>query len=142
MAMTILRMFTGCLGVDCELYLSQLSMQVIVIRLLTQHLSQSEALADQQKLTFKNSPTNRGKWCNIGLWKYTRHPNYFGEDSTDKKYGNVAEYREYKRVTSPLIPLPPAVYRSLPSWFKTVFLFEFPFYSRSLPQEGYTLIAD
>ena len=38
-----------------------------------------EATADQQKLTFKKSTENRGKWCNVGLWKYTRHPNYFGE---------------------------------------------------------------
>ncbi|WCJ42062.1 hypothetical protein M5689_022890 [Euphorbia peplus] len=140
-----------------------------------------EASADQQKLIFKNAPENREKWCNAGLWKYSRHPNYFGEiflwwgvfvtstpvlegaewlvilgpifltllllflsgiplleESADKKFGNVAAYREYKRTTSPLILLPPVVYGNLPSWFKTIFLFEFPFYSRNLPREGTT----
>uniref|UniRef100_A0A803LQ10 Steroid 5-alpha reductase C-terminal domain-containing protein n=1 Tax=Chenopodium quinoa TaxID=63459 RepID=A0A803LQ10_CHEQI len=139
-----------------------------------------EATADQQKLSFKNSPSNRGKWCNVGVWKYSRHPNYFGEiflwwgifissipvlvgaewlviigpvfltllllfvsglplleASADKKFGSVEEYRQYKKVTSPLVPLPPAVYGNLPLWFKKIFLFEFPIYSKSLPQEGY-----
>lgn len=40
-----------------------------------------EATADQQKLIFKNSPVNKGKWCNVGVWRYCRHPNYFGEVS-------------------------------------------------------------
>ncbi|XVF50483.1 hypothetical protein PTKIN_Ptkin04bG0104700 [Pterospermum kingtungense] len=133
-----------------------------------------EAIADQQKLSFINSPENKGKWCNIGLWKYSRHPNYFGdillawgfyvasapvlegaewlvilgpiflmflllfvsglpllEASAEKKYGNMAAYRIYKKTTSPLIPLPPAVYGNLPLWFKAIFLFEFPSYSRA-----------
>ncbi|XP_016562797.1 uncharacterized protein LOC107861920 isoform X6 [Capsicum annuum] len=137
-----------------------------------------EITADQQKLAFKNSPENRGKWCSVGLWKYSRHPNYFGEillwwgfflastpvlegaewlvmfgpvfitllllfvsgiplleASADKKFGNVAAYRSYKRKTSPLILLPPGMYGSLPQWLKGILLFEFPLYSRNLPQE-------
>ncbi|KAK7370102.1 hypothetical protein VNO80_12157 [Phaseolus coccineus] len=38
-----------------------------------------EGTADQQKLNFKRSSDNRGRWCNVGVWKYSRHPNYFGE---------------------------------------------------------------
>ena len=38
-----------------------------------------EAVGDWQKNNFKNNPANDGKVCNIGLWRYTRHPNYFGD---------------------------------------------------------------
>ncbi|KAL4361107.1 hypothetical protein GQ457_04G039160 [Hibiscus cannabinus] len=135
-----------------------------------------EFLADKDKFSFKNSPESKEKWCDVGLWKYSRHPNYFGdillswgyfvasipvlegsewlvvligpifltllllfvsglpilEASADKKFSNVDAYRIYKKSTSPLIPLPPAVYGNLPHWFKAVFLFEFPVYSRYL----------
>ncbi|KAJ4960237.1 hypothetical protein NE237_020147 [Protea cynaroides] len=127
----------GCLGMDC----------VTV-----------ETTADQEKLIFKNSPNDRGKWCNVGLWRFSRHSNYFGEiflwwgpffitllllfvsgiplleQSADKKFGDLVEYRVYKRKTSPLIPLPLAVYGNLPAWFKAAFLFEVPLYSQNLPQ--------
>ncbi|KAM0948928.1 putative 3-oxo-5-alpha-steroid 4-dehydrogenase [Dioscorea sansibarensis] len=134
-----------------------------------------EATADQQKLIFKNFPVNKGRWCNVGVWRYSRHPNYFGEillwwgifvastpvlhgaewlvifgpvfltllllfvsgvplleESADKRYGGMEEYRLYKSTTSPLVPLPPAIYEGLPLWFKRAFLFEFPLYSRNL----------
>lgn len=38
-----------------------------------------EAVGDHQlKMHIKN-PANRGTLIQVGLWKYTRHPNYFGE---------------------------------------------------------------
>lgn len=38
-----------------------------------------EAIGDLQLMLFKSNPSNRGKLLTSGLWKYTRHPNYFGE---------------------------------------------------------------
>ncbi|KAL8144320.1 hypothetical protein V2J09_017352 [Rumex salicifolius] len=140
-----------------------------------------EATADQQKLTFKNSPGSRGRWCDVGMWKYSRHPNYFGEiflwwgifvaatpvlegsdwvvvigpifltllllflsglpileASADKKFGSMPDFRRYKSVTSPLIPLPPTLYGSLPLWFKKIFLLELPLYNKNLPREDFS----
>jgi steroid 5-alpha reductase family enzyme len=38
-----------------------------------------EAVGDYQLVVFKSDPESRGKVMDQGLWKYTRHPNYFGE---------------------------------------------------------------
>lgn len=38
-----------------------------------------EALADRQLQQFRIDPQNRGRVCRIGLWNYSRHPNYFFE---------------------------------------------------------------
>ena len=38
-----------------------------------------EALADAQLARFKADPANAGSVMDRGLWRYTRHPNYFGE---------------------------------------------------------------
>ncbi|WP_454063285.1 DUF1295 domain-containing protein [Candidatus Nitrospira salsa] len=38
-----------------------------------------EALADQQLGTFRENSENAGKTCRVGLWRYSRHPNYFFE---------------------------------------------------------------
>lgn len=38
-----------------------------------------EAVGDFQLKRFLSDPRNKGKLMTQGLWKYTRHPNYFGE---------------------------------------------------------------
>jgi steroid 5-alpha reductase family enzyme len=38
-----------------------------------------EAVGDLQLLRFIRTPTNKGRLMTTGLWRYTRHPNYFGE---------------------------------------------------------------
>ena len=38
-----------------------------------------EALGDRQLTVFKANPENKGKVLDTGLWRYTRHPNYFGD---------------------------------------------------------------
>ena len=38
-----------------------------------------EAVGDSQLAAFKKDPANKGKIMDRGLWRYTRHPNYFGD---------------------------------------------------------------
>ena len=38
-----------------------------------------ESTADRQLLHFRLDPQNRGRTCQLGLWRYSRHPNYFFE---------------------------------------------------------------
>lgn len=38
-----------------------------------------EMIADEQLKKFKADPQNKGKTCAVGLWYYSRHPNYFFE---------------------------------------------------------------
>ncbi len=58
-----------------------------------------EITADMQLHAFKSNSANRGKTCRVGLWNYSRHPNYFFEwliwvafclFAIDSKYGYLS----------------------------------------------------
>ena len=38
-----------------------------------------ESIGDYQLSKFKSNPDNKGKVLDTGLWRFTRHPNYFGD---------------------------------------------------------------
>ncbi|HNR32809.1 MAG TPA: DUF1295 domain-containing protein [Candidatus Hydrogenedentes bacterium] len=38
-----------------------------------------ETIADRQLRRWRDAPANRGRTCRSGLWRYSRHPNYFFE---------------------------------------------------------------
>jgi len=46
-----------------------------------------EAGGDFQLAVFKANPANRGKVLDKGFWRYTRHPNYFGDSAVWWGYG-------------------------------------------------------
>ena len=48
-----------------------------------------EAGGDYQLAVFKANPENKGKVLNTGFWKYTRHPNYFGDTAVWWGYGFI-----------------------------------------------------
>jgi steroid 5-alpha reductase family enzyme len=48
-----------------------------------------ETGGDIQLARFKASPSNKGKVLDKGFWKYTRHPNYFGDSSVWWGYGFI-----------------------------------------------------
>ena len=41
-----------------------------------------ETIGDAQLNAFRANPANKGKVLDTGLWRYTRHPNYFGDACT------------------------------------------------------------
>jgi steroid 5-alpha reductase family enzyme len=56
------------------------------------------------------------------------------EARADEKYGGMPEYLEFKKATSPLIPMPKFLYRNLPHWVKKYFLFEWDMYNTKLKE--------
>lgn len=49
-----------------------------------------ETGGDMQLARFKADPANKGKILNKGFWRYTRHPNYFGDTAVWWGFGLVA----------------------------------------------------
>lgn len=48
-----------------------------------------EAGGDYQLAVFKSDPANKGKVMNSGFWRYTRHPNYFGDSAVWWGFGLI-----------------------------------------------------
>ena len=48
-----------------------------------------QVLGDAQLSLFKSTPENKGKVLDKGVWRYTRHPNYFGESCIWLGYGLI-----------------------------------------------------
>ena len=48
-----------------------------------------ETGGDYQLARFKANPGNKGKVLSTGFWKYTRHPNYFGDSAVWWGYGLI-----------------------------------------------------
>ena len=49
-----------------------------------------EAGGDFQLAKFKKNPANKGKVLDTGFWKYTRHPNYFGDSAVWWGFGFIS----------------------------------------------------
>ncbi len=49
-----------------------------------------EAGGDFQLARFKSNPANRGKLLKTGLWRFTRHPNYFGDAAIWTGFGLIS----------------------------------------------------
>lgn len=54
-----------------------------------------ELTADWQLARFKRDPKNKGRVCNAGLWRYSRHPNYFFEWLIWVSFALVASSAQY-----------------------------------------------
>lgn len=62
-----------------------------------------ESIADRQLNRFRSDPANRGKTCDGGLWKYSRHPNYFFEWIHWLTYPLLANFSAFWPIT--LVPV-------------------------------------
>ncbi len=59
-----------------------------------------EGIADAQLKRFRDNPANKGKVCDAGLWRWSRHPNYF--------------FQWFGWLAYPVIAIAPAIRGALP----------------------------
>lgn len=59
---------------DAPIGLLDLAAALLIVVSIT-----GESIADRQLARFRRDPSNRGEVCRDGLWRYSRHPNYFFE---------------------------------------------------------------
>lgn len=63
-----------------------------------------EAAADRTLAAFRAQPANRGRTCREGLWRYSRHPNYFFEWTHWLSYALMAP-EDWRVWTAPALML-------------------------------------
>jgi steroid 5-alpha reductase family enzyme len=64
-----------------------------------------ESLADRTLARFRADPANRGRVCAAGLWRYSRHPNYFFEWALWVAYALLALASPPLGLAGPLLPV-------------------------------------
>lgn len=67
------------LNVEAGLWSSEYKIALVIAAIVMVIAFTGEQLADQQLYRFKLNPQNHGKTMDQGLWRYSRHPNYFFE---------------------------------------------------------------
>jgi steroid 5-alpha reductase family enzyme len=67
------------LSADSSMWSDGVALAVIVSAVIMLCALVGESIADQQLYQFKQNTSNQGKTLDTGLWRYSRHPNYFFE---------------------------------------------------------------
>ena len=75
-AFVLLPMWT-LLNVEATEWSSGYKVALVIAAVIMAIAFMGEQLADQQLYRFKLNPDHHGKTMDQGLWRYSRHPNYF-----------------------------------------------------------------
>ncbi|WP_438480899.1 DUF1295 domain-containing protein [Oleiharenicola lentus] len=80
-----LAFFIACLNPEPQLHLLEIAGAILWLLSVA-----GEATADAQLAAFKHNKANKGRVCDVGLWHFSRHPNYFFEWMTWVAYAIFA----------------------------------------------------